>query len=246
MLTATHVLRSLGPIDVRSVQRDAILKWLVLYVAVLAMLARWGLPPLAVLIEGRFAFDLTAYYALVMSFLVLAVPALTGFVVGFLLLDQRDDRTLTALRVTPLTLNGYLIYRTTVPTLVSAVLIVLFVPFAGVVPLNVGEVLLVALVAAPQAPLFALFLAAFASNKVQGFALGKAMGVVMWPPIFAYFAPAEWQWAFGLVPTYWPAKLFWMLDAGDGGVWLVAVIGLVYQALVLAILVRRFNTVVAR
>ena len=176
----------------------------------------------------------------------MAVPAITGGVVGFLLLDQRDDRTLTALRVTPLTLDGCLIYRTTVPTLVSAVLVVLFVPVAGVVPLEIGDVLLIALLAAPQAPLYALFLDAFAANKVQGFALGKAMGVMMWPPMFAYFAPAEWQWAFGLVPTYWPVKIFWMVDAGDAGVWLVAVIGIAYQALVLALLLRRFNRGVTR
>ncbi len=45
MLTVTHVLRSLGPMDIKSVQRDAMLKWLALYVGVLAMLAGWGLPP---------------------------------------------------------------------------------------------------------------------------------------------------------------------------------------------------------
>ena len=245
MLTATHVFRALGPIDVKSVRRDAMLRFLALYVAVLAMLVRWGLPPLSVWVEERFDVDLTTYYTLVMSFLVLAVPAITGAVIGFLLLDQRDDRTLTALRVTPLTLNGYLVYRTTLPMVLSAVLIVLFVPFTGVVPLGFGEVLLVALVAAPQAPLFALCLGAFAANKVQGFALGKAMGVVMWPPGFAYFASPDWQWAFGLVPTYWPAKLFWMLDAGEGGVWLVVAIGLAYQALILWFLLRRFNRVVS-
>jgi fluoroquinolone transport system permease protein len=46
-----------------------------------------------------------------MSFLVVVMPALVGMVIGFLLLDQRDDQTLAALQVTPLTLNGYLIYR---------------------------------------------------------------------------------------------------------------------------------------
>jgi fluoroquinolone transport system permease protein len=36
-----------------------------------------------------------------MSFVLLMTPMLAGIVVGFLLLDQRDDQTLTALQVTP-------------------------------------------------------------------------------------------------------------------------------------------------
>lgn len=38
-----------------------------------------------------------------------------GVVTGFLLLDERDDRTLTALQVTPLPLRAYIFYRVTVP-----------------------------------------------------------------------------------------------------------------------------------
>ena len=105
----------------------------------------------------------------------------------------------------------------------------------------IGPVLLALL-----APLAALFLAAFAANKVQGFALMKAAGVINWPPMMAYFIDGPWQLACGLVPTYWPAELYWMLCAGDPGWWVYLVIGLLFQLLLLAVLLRRFNRVMHR
>ena len=53
-----------------------------------------------------------------MGFLPLMVAGMVGTVVGFLLLDQRDDQTMTALLVTPLSLGDYLRYRMTLPMLV--------------------------------------------------------------------------------------------------------------------------------
>ena len=145
------------------------------------------------------------------------VPMLVGCVVGFLLLDQRDDRTLTALQVTPLTIGGYLLYRTAVPMVLSVAMMMVSMALAGLVTMRVIPALLAALQAAPLAPLYALFVGAFAANKVQGFALMKATGVLAWAPLLAYFVTSGWQVAFGIDPLYWPVKVFWMLEAGEPG-----------------------------
>ena len=100
--------------------------------------------------------------------------------------------------------------------------------------------------AAPAAPLYALFVAAFATNKVQGFALMKGAGVLTWPPILAWFVSSPWQVAFGIDPLYWPLKLFWMLEAGEPRVWLYFVAGLSYQSILIAILLGRFKRMISR
>jgi fluoroquinolone transport system permease protein len=113
-------------------------------------------------------------------------------------------------------------------------------PLSGIVDLGLGELLLTAVAAAPLAPLFALLLGSFAANKVQGFALSKASGVLLMPPVIAYFAPGIWRVPLALAPTYWPARLLWALAAGEPGwPWLAA--GLGYQALLLWLLLRRFR-----
>ena len=246
MLTPTDVIRALGPIDVKSVRRDSMLRWLVGMPIALALLTRWGVPIVTSWLAERYAFDLRPYYPLVMSLLLLMVPMLVGCVVGFLLLDQRDDRTLTALQVTPLTIGGYLLYRTAVPMVLSVAMMTMSIALAGLVTMGVIPALLAALQAAPLAPLYALFVGAFAANKVQGFALMKATGVLAWAPLLAYFVTSGWQVAFGIDPLYWPVKVFWMLEAGDPGTWVYNLVGLAYQSALVMLLLRRFKTVVYR
>ncbi|MCA9959928.1 MAG: hypothetical protein KC443_12880 [Anaerolineales bacterium] len=238
--------RALGPIDTRSVRRDSLLRWILLLPLVIALASRWLLPLLITQAEALLALPLRVYYPPIMSYALIAlVPFMVGMVIGFLLLDQRDDRTLLALQVTPLSLNNYLFYRLALPMFISLIVTVVTIPISGLVHMNLGQLLLAALVAAPQAPLVALVLAAIAQNKVQGFALTKASGVVMLPPIIAYFIHSPWQIAIGIVPTYWPAKVLWALQAGTP-VWGYLLGGMVYQLLLLLWLARRFNRVMTR
>ena len=246
MPTVAAVVRALGPIDARSVARDSMLRWLIAMPIAYALAFRWGVPALRAWLDEHYGFDLAPHYPLLASFLVLITPALLGAVAGFLLLDQRDDRTLTALQVTPLTVEGYLAYRIAVPMLVSVPVMVACIAISDLVTMGVVPAIAAAAQAAPTAPLFALFAAGFATNKVQGFALLKGVGVLSWPPVIAWFVSSPWQVAFGLDPLYWPLKVFWMLEAGESRVWLYFLAGLAYQSLLLALLVRRFKAVIAR
>ena len=246
MPTATAVIRSLGPIDAKSVARDSMLRWLIGTPLVFALVFRWGVPVLHATLAERYGFDLAPYYPLLTSFLVLMVPTLLGAVVGFLLLDQRDDRTLTALQVTPLSVEGFLAYRIAVPMLVSIPVMMASIAIADLVTMGAPAAFAASLQAAPAAPLYALFVAAFATNKVQGFALLKGVGVLTWPPVFAWFVTSPWQVAIGIDPLYWPLKVFWMLEAGEPGAWLYFLAGLAWQGLLVGVLVRRFKAVIAR
>ena len=243
ILKTVKALRALGPIDVKNVSRDPLLRWMIFFPLLIAALMRWGVPFISIRVMEDFGFDLVTYYPLVMGFVILMMPYIAGVVIGFLLLDQRDDHTLTALQVTPLTLNSYLVYRVAMPILLSVVTTLFVFLIADLVEIDLVPLLIAELGAAPVAPLFALFLAAFASNKVEGFALMKASGVFLLPPLIAYFVGSGWQLAFGIAPLYWPLKLFWTLQAGEANSWLYLFIGLVYQFLLLSLLLRRFNKV---
>ena len=243
----TAAFRSLAAIDARNVARDPMLRWMAVFTPGFGLLFRFAVPPVADAFDRQFGFDLVAYYPLLMSFLPLIAAGMLGTVVGFLLLDQRDDETMTALLVTPLSLGDYLRYRLGGLMLLSALFGAVIVPLAGLsetTPLQVG---VAALAAAPLAPMYALFLGTFAANKVQGFALTKAVGVVLIPCIFAYFVTGPWQVLFGLVPHYWPLKVFWLFDEGTiGAALLFALAGLAWQAALLLLLVRRLSHVVRR
>jgi fluoroquinolone transport system permease protein len=146
--------------------------------------------------------------------------------------------------VTPLPLPAYLAYRIAAPLALSVAITLVALPLAGLVSLSIAANLAAAIAAAPMAPFYALALAAFAENKVQGFALIKAMGVLTLPVCFAWFVAPPLQWLLGLDPLFWPARLYWEFAAGGGATGAAAaylLIGLAYQALIVALLIRRFN-----
>jgi fluoroquinolone transport system permease protein len=241
-----RAVKALGPIDLRSIQRDPLLRWMFAAPVGMALVLRWGTPYAASEVQRLLGFDLVPYYGLLLSVIGTLLPVLFGMVIGFLLLDQRDDRTLTALQVTPLTLTGYLVYRVAMPIALSLLLTPLVLAVAGLVDLGLGALVLFALAVAPLAPLFALFLASVAENKVQGFALQKAAGVVLLPPAIAYFVAPPWQLLFGLAPTYWPAKYFWAVQAGDPVAGVYLLVALFYETLLIALLLGRFKRVMTR
>jgi len=238
------VLRSLGPIDLRNVRRDGMTSWMVFLPILMALFLRWGMPPLNVRLIEQYNIDLVDYYPVLLAYFFIGMcPMVFGVVIGFLLLDEKDDNTLAALQVTPLPLNSYLLYRITIPILLTIGLMFVIFPLANLTPFDTRTILLSAIAAAPMAPMLALALASLAQNKVQGFALMKLIGVVLFVPVLAYFAPAGWELAFGIFPTYWPMKVYWLLDAGGTQVWLYLVIAVVYQLLVTVVLAGRFYKV---
>jgi fluoroquinolone transport system permease protein len=243
----TRTIQSLGPIDVASVRRDPLLRYMILAPLFLALLVRFAVGAIGDMLMQRMGFDLALYYPAIMSyFIVLMIPFLFGVVIGFLLLDEKDADTLTALQVTPLPLGSYVAYRVAIPTVLSVVMTLVAFPITGLSSLSVPEMVLVALSAALLAPAFALFLGAFAQNKVQGFALLKGLGAILLVPVAGFFVKMPLQLLFGLLPTYWPLKAYWQLDAGQPDFWIYLLIGLVYQAALLALFLRQFSRVLHR
>lgn len=237
-------LRSLTLADLRNVNRDSLLRLMLVYPWLMAALLRWVIPFMTAGLADQV--DLRPYYGLLTSFFgTLLIPQLFGYVIGFMLLDERDDGTLTALRVTPLSLDRYLLYKLFVPVVVSVVAVYIFVPGVGLVQTPYLPLLPIALVAALAGPFFALLLASLAGNKVQGLAVMKGLGLVTVTPLAAYFVSEPWQWLFGLVPTFWPVKAFWQLLAGE--VWWPTVLsGLVINGIGLFLLLRHFKQVLGR
>ena len=244
-MTAT-LFRVFATIDFKSVKRDPLLRLFLLVPVFMGLGVRVLLPQLAPLAQDWFGVDMAAYYPLWMSMIALAVPMIAGGLVGFLLLDNRDDGVLQALRVTPLSLNGYFLYRSLAPLGLGVLSTLLVIPLAGLAPLSFPAALLVALAGAPFGTLTALYLAAFAENKVQGLALLKISGVLLLPPLAAYFLPANWQVLFWLAPSYWPMKVYWLLAAGAGGAPVWALVGFLYQFALCAWLLARFKKRLSR
>lgn len=208
-------LGALVQADTRMVLRDPLLGWLLLLPVGLALLLRVLIPRMEEVLLAATGFQLAPYHPLIMGGYVMTAPGIVGMVIGFVLLDERDARTLTALRVTPLTMRRYLAYRIALPLLVGTAATLAGYPLAGLSPLPMADLLPIAIVAGLAAPSLALVLAAAAPNKVAGFAVVKVLNGANLVPVAAYFAPLPLQLAAGVLPTYWPMRALWSAVSGE-------------------------------
>jgi fluoroquinolone transport system permease protein len=233
--------------DLRSVGRDSLLVGAALAPWLLVAGVRLLVPAATAWLANAHGVDLVPYYPLLLSLLcLLNIPLLFGMMTGFLMLEERDDRVLAALRVTPLSLRRYLLYRLGTALLLSTAVILIGLPLTGLMAAPVWPPLpVLALLGGLTAPLVALLMAAIAGNKVEGMALSKAFGLLPLGALVAFFIDGEWQWLLGVLPSYWPVRAFWLVSAG-GAAWGEVAIGVAYHALLLAALTRRLQARLSR
>lgn len=231
-------MRAFGANDLRSVFRDPVLSTFLLAPLFAVALLRFAVPVVSVYLDRRYGFDLADYYPLLLSLFLIGLPGGFGSLAGFMFLDERDDDTMTALRVTPISMTGYVGYRILAAVAASFVYALGCVYLTGLMPAGLLQGLVpAALLAGLFSPIAALMLVALADNKVEGIAISKALGVFLLSPMAAYFVGSGWQIPLGVLPTYWPAKAFWVAAEG-GSAWPYLLAGAAYNLALLALLLR--------
>ncbi len=236
------ILTALGPIDAKALRRDSFLRWIVLLPLLLGAGLYWFVPALTQWLSSEYDFDLVPYHTLITSYMiVLMVPVILGQVLGFMLLDERDDGTLRALLITPMSIEGYLAYKIGVPLLGSSAIVVAVLALSNLAPLPWYQLGPIALLYAIETPIMTLLMAGLCENKVQGFAFAKTVGNVMLIPVAAYFVDPPWQYLAGVLPPFWTLKAFWLASEGAPGYWVAIAVGFAAHIAALAWLVKRFN-----
>lgn len=224
--------------DLRNWSRDPMLAFAAVGPFALALVARFGLPVIAA--KGGVA-DVSRYFPLAAGGLALFGPYLYGFVVGIFMLEDREQNVIQALRVTPLTGRGYLLYRGASVYCLSVIGVVLPVLAFGLGAIPLRVLLPVAAVAALGGPAVSLLFASVARNTVEGLAINKLLSVGLVVPIAAIAAVREpLQFVAGALPPYWPAKALVAGTAGDPAFPAFLSAGVVAHAAVLRVLVKRF------
>ncbi len=224
-------LAALLAADGRNLTRDPVLLFVALFFVPLGLAVRFGLPAL----QAWLAQDLTPWLPLLAAFLITTTPLTFGWAAGFLLLDERDEGVLTAFAVTPFSARRFLAWRLALPTAVGFGAALLVLPLAGLGAAP-DALLAAAAVAALEAPIYALFLASFAANKIEGMALGKMASLFSLGPL-ALLLPWPWQAAGTILPPYWIARTL-----TDASPWPACAAGLLLHLGLLLLLRRRFVT----
>ncbi|HBV97119.1 MAG: hypothetical protein JL50_21375 [Peptococcaceae bacterium BICA1-7] len=227
--------------DIKNIYRDTLLLVTVLAPFILAVLMKYGVPRISSLLMQKTGFDLTPHYSFIMSYLIIFTPLMLGTLAGFIVLDERDENLLSYFSVTPLSKAGYLLYRTALPTAASFLFTFLALRFANLAGLNYTGLIPVVLMASLEAPVVALFLGAFAANKVEGLAYTKGLGILYIAPVIGYLVKSKLQLLAFIIPTFWVTKGF--LESSQPGLtyWLYIGPGLLIHLLLIKYFIKKFR-----
>ncbi|MEM6529708.1 MAG: hypothetical protein AAF653_15520 [Chloroflexota bacterium] len=249
-MSLTKTFTILSGNDARIITRDSFMIAMTAYVIGITVVARYAVPWLNETLAAQegIGFSLVDYYPLIVAYIaVFNGSLLGGMIIGFLLLEERESNTMTALLVTPISMPVYLLYRVLVPALVGFVLVFVQLMLLGnLAPLPMWQMALVATGSGLTAAIAALFFATFAENRVQGFALMKITGIAGFVIIGAWFVAAPLQYLFGLFPPYWVSKAYWLAVDGNALWPLFLLVGFVLQILFCGLMVYHFNRTIYR
>ncbi|GAA0357602.1 hypothetical protein [Bacillus horti] len=228
--------------DIKNAARNPMFMLIGIGPLLLLLLIRYVLPVVADWLIVYTGFDLLSYNDFITILIMLVIPQLIGTATGLLMLDERDERIIDYYTVSPLGRHGYLIYRLLLPVTITILMSALFLLANGISKHQIENIAVLILLAL-QAPLYTLFLVAFAANKVEGLALSKLASLMLLGAIFPYFIPDPWQTLGIILPTYWPSRLYLngaLLGENLGITFFLYMIGLIFHMLLLTSLFLRY------
>lgn len=238
-----HSWIAFGRNDIRGTYRDPLLVMLVLAPVIWTVGAVVLISPLTETLSRRYAFDLVPYYPVVVTGLLLLTSIIiVGGLGAFLVLDEIDAGTLTAIRVTPVSLFTFFAYRAATVVAVTTVYVVATMTFSGLVRPGLTPALIpIGVMAGLSSVVTLLLIISVASNKIQGIAMVRLLGLLIAGlPCLPWFIDSAWNLAFGVLPPYWAAKAFWV--ASDHGTWWPYLVGgVIYNLALIWPLLRRFT-----
>ena len=230
-------VRSFMRTDLASIRRDPMLILVGFSPLLLGLAMRFGFAPLHGWLARVHGFDADPYRPLLLAVAVLLhVPVTFGMIGALLVLDDVDDRALTALRTSPLTLPRYLAYRAASATAAAVVGLAVAVPLSGLgAPDSWARLGPAVLLSALVTPLFLLATLVLAGNKVEGVAAAKLLGLPMYAPVATWWLTGPAGWPFAVLPTWWVVQTQWTA-------WPYALGGAALTIAALAVLARRVLT----
>ena len=228
--------------DIRVIYRDRFMLFIAAYALILALVARLGIRWVPV-------DNLDLYLA---PAIVMFGTLLLGTLLGFALIEEREQGTWLLLRVLPLSSKTVFTYLAA-----SASLLSLIVSFAAAMlygyPVADWPAFVFMLVAsALAAPLIMLLLGALAKNKIEGLAVSKIISAAGILPALIFFVPTSWQIVAVWCPLYWLYLGLLQAYAGDPTrfdvahwpaypTWLPGVVSIVLSFVGMAVLVRMYT-----
>ena len=180
---------------------------------------------------------------IVAMMLIVVTGYVFGALIAFTLLDDKDDKVLMSLKITPVDVKHYVYVKMLVGgifgfiTTFALLLATNFLPDA-----SVWLMLAVSILGAIQVPSVVLIVNSFSDNKVEGFVIMKMSGMVILFPLMGFFVTGGMQYLLGVAPGYWAGRIveLELVPSEEGSAFLVFLAGVAYNLLATWLLMKLY------
>lgn len=231
----TRIL-ALSLADIKNIFREQILYVMFIIAPVMQfLLARYVVP-----LAGDYFPPLKPYYFLLLLLFILQVVNGIAFVISSIMLDERDEEVLTALRTLPMSTWFFLGYRLLFAMTIAFLFGLVMIKGTGLVAVSWPVSLAMAFLFSLETPIVLLIMTTFSRNKVEGLAVYKGINLVLLLPAASFFIPPPYEYFMSPIPTHWTFQVFDLLLSGEspGGLWVAAV---VFHLVVIGVLAEFFR-----
>lgn len=229
--------------ELKQIGGDNLMLMMALYPILLAVIGKYAVPYFRDLFLSD-TFDLMDHYNLIVVFIILATPYIYGALSAFMLLDEREQGSLQAMQVTPITIEYYLGVKVLVMTCISVITGVVLTLFIGLIEISFLEAILINALIGLSMPFNLMLINYAANNKVEGFAVVKGTGLLIMLPMLVFYVPKQYNLILGIIPGYWPAMAVGAVNGHPSALlayWGYGLIGCVYILVLCGLLLKGFK-----
>lgn len=190
--------------DFRNILRDPTLLTAAFAPFLLLFVVIAGIPWATTYAVDRWSVDLTAHHRIIQIFFTLIVSLVYGIISAFIILEERDEEILSYIRITPLSMKGYLLYRIGFAyfSTMGAVL-VLTTALRVTNAFSLFDSIYLFAVVPLESILLTLVVTTFARDKVEGLAIAKIAGILPFAAVGAFYLGSAWKLLLLIVPPAW-------------------------------------------
>ena len=202
------LFRSFG-LFLRQIFKDSMLVMVCFAVILAAFFFRFGVPVVENLLCGYLGKEriLADYYLLFDLMLALITPYLLCFSSALMMLTEYDENLAEYLAVTPVGKRGYIVSRLLFPAVIAFFVSVLLMLGFTLTDWIFGMILVTCALCCLVSVSVSLLLFAFSHNRVEGMAMAKLSGLLMFGLFVPFFLFSNVQYLFAPLPSFWIAKL---------------------------------------
>jgi len=138
------------------------------------------------------------------SIFIILMLIISGFIIGLNIVNDKEEGTDNAIKVSPVSKSDYFIGKSIYPLLVTLFYTIIALLVLKLIHVNILQTYTVVLVSFGISLVFGLIQGAIAKNENEAIGFGKMLSMVVLLSILGgTLLPDKWQWAVWWSPLYW-------------------------------------------